>query len=161
MCGNPRASTQQAWASGGFHESCTWTTILLIRFQLRCDHGKGTENERKQQAVGVALGCLFKRPLAWKLSCATDAALKSKKTKNKTKKGLEFPLWLSRLRTQHSSMRMWVRFLTTLSGLRIWHCGKLWSRSQMWLGSVMAVAGSYSSDSPPWPVNLHMPQVQL
>ena len=27
-----------------------------------------------------------------------------------------------------------------LSGLRIWHCRELWSRSQMWLGSGVAVA---------------------
>ena len=34
---------------------------------------------------------------------------------------LEFPMWLSGLRTQVVSMRMWVRSLASLSGLRIRH----------------------------------------
>ena len=59
----------------------------------------------------------------------------------------EFPLWLSRLRT---CLRMWVWPLASLSGLRIWHCHELWSRSQMQLGSGVAVAlvwaGSNSSN---------------
>jgi len=37
-------------------------------------------------------------------------------------------------------MRLWVRSLALLSGLRIWHCGGLWCRLQMWLRSGMAVA---------------------
>ena len=59
----------------------------------------------------------------------------------------EFLLWLSRLQTQLVSMRMWA----SLSGLRIWHCHKLWSRLQTWLRSHTAVAvvlaGSCSFDS--------------
>ena len=49
------------------------------------------------------------------------------------------------------SMRMWVRTLALLSGLRIWHCHELWCRSQTWLGShvavVVALACSYRSNS--------------
>ena len=48
-------------------------------------------------------------------------------------------------------MRMRVRSLASISGLRIQHCCELWCRSQMQLGScvavAMAVAGSCSSDS--------------
>ena len=50
-------------------------------------------------------------------------------------------------------MRMQVRSLASLSGLRIWHCLELWCRSKMQFGSHVAVvvvqAGSYSSDSTP------------
>ena len=42
----------------------------------------------------------------------------------------EFPSWLSGERTQLASMRTWVRSLSLLSGLRIWHCRELWCRSQ-------------------------------
>ena len=49
--------------------------------------------------------------------------------------GLEFMLWLSGLRTQLVSMRIWVRPQALLIGLRIQHCCKLQCRSQMWLGS--------------------------
>ena len=54
---------------------------------------------------------------------------------------------------QLASMRMRVRFLTSLSGLKIQRCRALWWRSQTQLGShdavavAMAKAGSYSSDS--------------
>ena len=37
-------------------------------------------------------------------------------------------------------MRLWVRSLALLSGLRIWCCHELWCRSQIRLGSLVAVA---------------------
>ena len=37
-------------------------------------------------------------------------------------------------------MVMWVQSLASLSGLRIQHCSELWCRSQMRLGSRIAVA---------------------
>ena len=50
-------------------------------------------------------------------------------------------------------MRMRVRSLALLSGLRIWHCHELWCRSQTLLGSHVAVAvalaDSCRSDSTP------------
>ena len=49
-------------------------------------------------------------------------------------------MWLSRLRTRLASLRMQVQSLALLSALRIWHCFKLWCRSQMQLGSCIAVA---------------------
>ena len=52
---------------------------------------------------------------------------------------MEFPLWLSGLRTQHSISEDAVRSLALLSGLRIQHCYKLQYSSQMWLGSVVVV----------------------
>ena len=63
---------------------------------------------------------------------------------------MEFPSWLSRLRTQLASLRMRVPSLALLSGLRIQRCHSLECRSQMWLGCSVAVAvvsaGSCSSD---------------
>ena len=49
------------------------------------------------------------------------------------------------------TIRLQVPSLALLSGLRIWRCCELWGRSQMQLGSgvAMAKAGSYSSDSTP------------
>ena len=38
------------------------------------------------------------------------------------------------------TMRLWVRSLASLSGLRFWHCCELWCRLQMWLRSDVAVA---------------------
>ena len=54
------------------------------------------------------------------------------------KPGKEFPSWLSRKRTRNHGVSQ-VRSLTSLSGLRIWRCGALWCRLQMWLGSDVAV----------------------
>ena len=51
------------------------------------------------------------------------------------------------------STRMWVRSLTLFSASEIHHCRELWCRSQMWLGSRVAVAvalaGSCSSNLTP------------
>ena len=56
-------------------------------------------------------------------------------------------------RTRLASMRMQVRSLALLSGLRIWSCHKLWRSSQTRLGSCVAMAvmqaGSCSSDLTP------------
>jgi len=49
---------------------------------------------------------------------------------------MPFLLWLSGLRTT----RIRFQSLASLSGLRIRHCPKLWHRSQMPLGSSIAVA---------------------
>ena len=48
-------------------------------------------------------------------------------------------------------MRTWVRSLALLGGLRIQCCHEPWCRSQMQLDSsvVVAVAGSFSSNSTP------------
>ena len=58
------------------------------------------------------------------------------------KKGFnkEFPLGLSRLRTQLVSMRKRVQSLGSLGELRIQHCHELWCRSQMQLVSRVALA---------------------
>ena len=67
--------------------------------------------------------------------------------------GFRVPVVVQRKRIWLVSMRMWVRSLPPLSGLRIWCCCELWHRSQMWLGSCVVVAvvqaSSYSSDSTP------------
>ena len=56
-------------------------------------------------------------------------------------------------RIRLGTMRLRVRFLALLSGLRIRCCGELWCRSQIRLGSGTAVAvvwaGSCSSDQTP------------
>ena len=43
-------------------------------------------------------------------------------------------------RAQLVSMKMQVQSLALLSGLSIWHCHKLWCKSQTWLRSCIAVA---------------------
>ena len=48
-------------------------------------------------------------------------------------------MWLSRLRIQLVSKRMWVQPLALLSGLRIRCCHKLWHRLQQQLGSGIAM----------------------
>ena len=52
-------------------------------------------------------------------------------------------------------MRMQFQSLALLSELGIWHCCELWCRSQIWLGSLVAVAvaqaGSCSSHLTPSP----------
>ena len=48
----------------------------------------------------------------------------------------------SRKRIWLASMRTQVPSLASLSGLRIWHCREQWCRSQMWLGSCVAVAAA-------------------
>ena len=55
-------------------------------------------------------------------------------------KVMEFLRCLRMLRTDIVSVRVWVLSLASLSGLRIWCCHKLQCRSQMWLGSGIAVA---------------------
>ena len=71
------------------------------------------------------------------------ASVVSNITKNKGFKKMnswEFLLWLSGLRTQLVSMRMWVRSLASFTGLRIRHCCKLRWGSKMPLRSSVAVA---------------------
>ena len=53
---------------------------------------------------------------------------------------MEFPLWFSSNGTQLVSMRIWVRSLALLSGLRILHCHELWCRLQMRFGFGIAMA---------------------
>ena len=58
--------------------------------------------------------------------------------KHKTKTGV--PLWCSGLRTQHSVCEDASLILASLTGIRMWCCREPWSRSQMRLGSGIAVA---------------------
>ena len=56
---------------------------------------------------------------------------------------------------QLGNLRLWVQSLASLSGLRIRHCHKLWCRSQMRLGSGVAVAlGQAGSCSSNWTPSL-------
>ena len=102
-------------------------------------------------------------PLAWKPPYVAGMALKRQEKKPKNpillfplewgKNVLEFPLWLPRLRTQHSIREN----MRSIPGLAQWvkypACCKLRCRSKMWLRSDFAVsvvqAGSCSSDSIP------------
>ena len=54
-------------------------------------------------------------------------------------------IWGVPIVAQRVFMRMQVRFLALLSGLRIQCCCKLWRRSQMHLGSGVAVAVAKAS----------------
>ena len=94
------------------------------------------------------------RPLARELPYATRAGLKKAK-QNK----INMSLGLTLFKTDHrpkcrtktiklpgipimalGTMRLQVRSLALLSGLRTWHCRELWCRSQTWLRSQIAVA---------------------
>ena len=63
------------------------------------------------------------------------------------------PIVAERVTNLASIMRIQIRSLASLSGLRIWCCLELWCRSQMWLGSCVAMSvvyvGSCSSISTP------------
>ena len=50
------------------------------------------------------------------------------------------PIVSQRKIIQLGTTRLQVQSLASFSGLRIWHCHELWCRSQMWLGSCIAVA---------------------
>ena len=52
---------------------------------------------------------------------------------------VEFPLWLSRFRTQHNACEMWVQSLASFSGLRICRYYKLQHSMQMGLRSSIVV----------------------
>ena len=56
------------------------------------------------------------------------------------KKRLWVPVMAQRKQIWLASMRMQVRSLASVSGLRIWRCHELWCRSQTRLGSDVAVA---------------------
>ena len=73
-------------------------------------------------------------PLAWELPYAMDVALKRRK--------MGVPVVAHRKRIQLGTMRLQVRSLVLLIGLRMRHCHKLWYRSQTRLGSGVAVAVS-------------------
>ena len=95
------------------------------------------------------------RTLAWEFPYAVAAALKKNNNKNLSNKNLKtgVPIVAQRKQIRLGTMRVWVRSLASLSGLRIRHCLELWCRSQTRLGSGIAVAvaqaGSNSSDSIP------------
>ena len=59
------------------------------------------------------------------------------------------PIMVQQKQTQLETMRFWVGYLASMSGLRIQHCHKLWCKLQMRLGSGVAVVqvGSYSSSN--------------
>ena len=62
------------------------------------------------------------------------------------------------------TMRFRVQFLALLSGLRVQRCHELWCRSQVGLGSGIAVSCGMGQQQQlqldPYPGNLHMPPVQ-
>ena len=88
------------------------------------------------------------QPLAWELPYTTGI-LKIKIFLKNNKIGV--PVMMQWKRIRLGTMKLWVRSLASLSGLRIPHCCDLWCRLQLWLGSGMAVAvaGSCSSDLTP------------
>ena len=80
------------------------------------------------------------RPRSFKVNVKQDIVLQTlctKKGRNKYQ-NQGFLLQLSGNEPDLASMRMQVRSLAWLSGLRIWHCYEVWCRSQMWLGSHLA-----------------------
>ena len=72
--------------------------------------------------------------------CQKIGKLKKKIQIHKKCLFLGFPIVVQQKQIQQGTMRFRVQFLALLSGLRIWCCHELWYRSQMWLGSGVAVA---------------------
>ena len=99
-------------------------------------------NESNQELMGVALKRKKKKKKKeiGRSLCGGRRGRERKHRKKKKKKKLEFPLWLSELRTQLLSVRMRVPSLALLSGLRIPCRHKVWRSLQMRLGSGVAVA---------------------
>ena len=50
------------------------------------------------------------------------------------------PIVAQQKRIPLGTVRLRVRSLASLPGIRIWRCRELWCRSQTWLGSLVAVA---------------------
>ena len=65
---------------------------------------------------------------------------KKQKKKKKRKWILGVPVMAQWKQIQLGTIRLWVRSLALLSGLRVQHCHELWCRLQMQLGSCVAVA---------------------
>ena len=63
------------------------------------------------------------------------------------------PIMVQQKQIRLGTMRLWIQSLALLGGLRIWRCHELWYRTQMQLGSGIAVslaqAGSNCSDQTP------------
>ena len=56
------------------------------------------------------------------------------------KRSVRVPIVAQRKWIRLGTMRLRVWSLASLSGLKIWHCHELWSRSQTWLRPSVAVA---------------------
>ena len=84
----------------------------------------------------------------WNVSCKIYMALPTLKTHHR-----EFPCWCNGNGIQLETMRLLVRSLALLSGLRIQRCHELLCRLQTWLRSGVAVtvakASSYRSNWTP------------
>ena len=59
-------------------------------------------------------------------------------------KHLRVPIVVQQVKNSTASVRMWVRYLASLSGLRIWRCHELQCWLQIRLGFPVAVAVSYA-----------------
>ena len=57
----------------------------------------------------------------------------------------EVPLVVQQKQIQRGTIRLWVRSLALLGGLRIWHCGELWCKSQ-----ILSCCGCGSNLTPSW-----------
>ena len=91
-----------------------------------------TEESKREQAMQT---CKESVPSGGKSRC--------KGPEQNQAKGV--PVAAQQKRIRLVSMRMQVQSLASLSGLRIWHCHKLWCRSQTWLRYCVAVAMVYDS----------------
>ena len=74
-------------------------------------------------------------------SFVPDQLNASRKAGEEKKEEKGVPIVGQWLMTQLASMRLQVRSLASVSGLRNWRCCELWCRLQMRLGSRVAVAG--------------------
>ena len=87
---------------------------------------------------GPAAAALI-QPLAWEFPYAMGVAIKKQINKFLKKLTQGIPIVAQQKRIRLVSLRMWVRSLTSLSGLSIQHCHELWCRWQTLLRSQVAV----------------------
>ena len=107
---------------------------LFIMPELLCKVGKtrmGPSDLREQNRCSWRLKKNLKGELSlWNLLSRSWGMLHFKNCK------WGVPVVMAQQKLIHlGTMRLWVRFLALLSGLRFWHCRDLWCRSQTQLGS--------------------------
>ena len=86
------------------------------------------------------LNQLLSRGLFRKISELLGIVQTTVTNNDKVHKGLGVPTIAQQKQIRIGTMRLQDRSLALLSGLRIQCCHELWCRSQMWLGSDVAVA---------------------
>ena len=132
----------------GFTCCLPWKTfsgnVRLAHATVTSEHPKPCISSKSSRTITPAKAMLWS---------SQNTAVKAKEAWRKKCRGV--PIVVQQKWIQLVSTKMWVRSLTSLSGLRIWCCCELWCRLQTQFRSgvavavAVAVAGSCSSDLTP------------